>query len=164
MIERVVEVQDPEQQREIDRLTRRVTEVEEERDDARDVAAVAARREASWRTEAQRLQAELDRRDTEPAPPERIGTFGPDNSVMQSPPPGREVVGEPITLTLTGRARNDVRWEIDGCTPDKIGGSTGPTRIFSAPTEMSCAFTISYREGIYLHRSEPYWVHIRHRR
>ena len=138
----------------------------QQRDDALAAAQRTENRLASatqayeaWVAEARRLQAEIDRRDAEPVLPERIGFFSDSHEVFQSPPPGREFVGENVTLSLVGPLLIDARWSFDYCVSDIVGGSTGPAITFRVPSAAKCVVTI-YHSDDQGFNSNFYWVHI----
>ncbi len=122
----------------------------------------ALRREAEARGDLERLQQQVARANLTPV---EIGVFGRGgHRVVQSPPPGQEVVGENITLRLVGIPQlEDAEWTVAGCR--QVGGSRGPTFMFCANVATSCEVTVrsSYRAVIELpdlSMFETYYVHI----
>lgn len=147
-----VRVQDPELLAELRALrntNRLLADRNESMRDERDAALANARGHASdasyWEGIAGELAIENTRLTAGPVTPEPIGAFGyVGHRVFQSPPPGREVVGEPITLELVGEPELlRANWQILDCGYIPIGGDYGPVFRFRVLEASRCRVRIT---------------------
>ena len=154
-----VPIQDPELLRELrtvrsdnSLLTNRIDDLNRVSDALRaerDAALANARDQSSnasrWEVLARDLAVENARLTAEPVAPEAIGYFGyVGHRVFQSPPPGREVVGEPIILELVGEPLLlGAHWSVFGCGFIRTGGESGPVFRFRVVEPTRCQVMIT---------------------
>lgn len=104
-------------------------------------------------TENERLLKKIARLTPDPT---YIGQFGQE-TVYQSPRPGNEEEGKPITITLEPGSV-PVRWNVEDCASRVHGGTTGPRFEFRIDsTSGSCIVRITNRETGFW---ETYEVHL----